>query len=283
MRTVSALVLMLLFKKYRKVYFMDTIKIIDRKQAKIIAHRGGSLELENTIGAFISSANRSFFGIETDIHVTIDGRFIVYHDDNTSRLLTENLIVEETDYETLRNLKFRPYRNRTERIDIKMPCLEEYIDICKYYNKTCILEIKNTFKKEDLKKVCDIYKEYGYLDNVIFIAFYIENLLHIKELYPEANVQFLVDANEEGLYKRLSARGLDLHVQETKSVQTLMLDFLQSHGIDLDVWDQSTDQNLIDECHKRGMKVNVFTVNTPEEAQKFIDMGADFITSDCLE
>ena len=28
---------------------MDTVKIIDRKQAKTIAHRGGNLELENTI------------------------------------------------------------------------------------------------------------------------------------------------------------------------------------------------------------------------------------------
>lgn len=262
---------------------MDTVKFGNRKQAKIIAHRGGNLELENTIGAFLSAANRSFFGIETDIHVTSDGRFIVYHDDNTSRLLTENLTVEETDFETLRGLKFRPYRNRAERIDIKMPSLEEYIDICKYYNKTCILEIKNTFKKDDLKRVCDIYKEYDYLDNVIFIAFHIENLIYIKELYPEANVQFLVDANEDGLGKRLSARGLELEVQENESMQIAMLDFLESHGMDIDVWDQSTDRNLIDECHKRGIKVNIFTVNTPEEAQKFIDMGADFITSDCLE
>ena len=262
---------------------MDTVKITDRKQAKIIAHRGGSLEIENTTGAFISSANRSFFGIETDIHVTRDGRFIVYHDDTTSRLLTENLNVEESDFDTLRGLKFRPYRNRTERIDIKMPSLQEYIDICKYYNKTCILEIKNTFKKQDLKRVCDIYKEYDYLDNVIFIAFHIDNLLTIKEYYPSAKAQFLVDANEEGLGERLSSRGLDLSPEENKSMQSIMLDFLQSHGIDLDVWDQSTDKALIDECHKRGMKVNVFTVNTPEDAQKFIDMGADFITSDRLE
>ena len=155
---------------------MDTVKIIDRKQAKTIAHRGGNLELENTIGAFISAGNRSFFGIETDIHVTADGKFIVYHDDTTSRLLTENVTVEDTDFEALRALKYRPYKNRTERIDIKMPSLEEYIDICKHYGKVCILEIKNTFSMENLKRVCDIFNEFDYLDNVIFIAFHIKNL-----------------------------------------------------------------------------------------------------------
>lgn len=262
---------------------MDTVKIIDKKQAKIIAHRGGNLELENTIGAFISAGNRSFFGIETDIHVTADGKFIVYHDDTTSRLLTENVTVEDTDFEELRTLKYRPYKNRTERIDIKMPSLQEYIDICKYYDKVCVLELKNPFKSEYIRQVCEIFEDFGYLDKVIFISFYINNLICIKEFHPEVKAQFLVDATEEGLSERLSNRGLTLDQKENDTMQNTMLDFLKDHGMDLDVWDQSTDQNLIDECHKRGMNVNVFTVNTPEDAQKFIDMGADFITSDCLE
>ena len=52
---------------------MNTIKI-DKKDAKIIAHRGLSgIETENTNAAFIAAGNRSYYGIETDVHKTLDG------------------------------------------------------------------------------------------------------------------------------------------------------------------------------------------------------------------
>ena len=60
---------------------MNTVKF-DKKETKIIAHRGLSgIEKENTNAAFVAAGNRSYFGIETDIHVTKDGRIVVIHDD----------------------------------------------------------------------------------------------------------------------------------------------------------------------------------------------------------
>lgn len=54
----------------------------------MIAHRGLSgLERENTCAAFVAAGNRSYYGIETDIHRTKDGKYIVYHDNNLVRLL----------------------------------------------------------------------------------------------------------------------------------------------------------------------------------------------------
>ena len=53
----------------------------------MIAHRGLSgLERENTYPAFIAAGNRSYFGIETDIHKTADGEFVVIHDETTERV-----------------------------------------------------------------------------------------------------------------------------------------------------------------------------------------------------
>ena len=55
---------------------MNTIKI-DKKNCKINAHRGMSgIEKENTCAAFIVAGNSSVFGIETDVHLTKDGKFI---------------------------------------------------------------------------------------------------------------------------------------------------------------------------------------------------------------
>ena len=74
---------------------MDTTKI-NRGNTKMIAHRGLSgLETENSIPAFVAAANRSYYGIETDVHRTGDGRFVIIHDDATDRVAKESLDVEK--------------------------------------------------------------------------------------------------------------------------------------------------------------------------------------------
>ena len=83
---------------------MNTVKITKGK-ALVIAHRGLSgIEPENSIPAFVAAGNRSYFGIETDIHVTKDGKFIVIHDDNTARVAEADVNVEQCSYHFLRKL-----------------------------------------------------------------------------------------------------------------------------------------------------------------------------------
>lgn len=54
---------------------MDTIRF-QHTRAQVVAHRGLSgLETENTCAAFVAAGNRSYFGIETDVHRTADGCF----------------------------------------------------------------------------------------------------------------------------------------------------------------------------------------------------------------
>ena len=85
---------------------MNTIRI-QKKQTQLIAHRGLSgLEAENTLCAFVAAGNRSYFGIETDVHRTSDGQFIIVHDNDTARVAGNAQVyeVERTDYATLRSL-----------------------------------------------------------------------------------------------------------------------------------------------------------------------------------
>ena len=77
---------------------MNTIKFEKTAQVKMIAHRGVSgLETENTCAAFVAAGNRSYFGIETDVHVSADGAFIIFHDDDTERVGAKKYTIEETD------------------------------------------------------------------------------------------------------------------------------------------------------------------------------------------
>ena len=83
---------------------MNTIKF-NKKNVKVIAHRGVSgLERENTCASFVAAGNRSYYGIETDIHKTMDGNYIIIHDDTTGRVAIDNLEVEKSTFETLRAL-----------------------------------------------------------------------------------------------------------------------------------------------------------------------------------
>ena len=121
---------------------LNTVKIQNKGNVKIVAHRGLSgIELENTNPAFVAAANRSFFGIETDVHKTADGKLVLMHDGHTGRVAKDgiDLVIAEETFDTLRALPLKG-----ERIDYRIPTLDEYLSICKRYGKTAVLEIKGT-------------------------------------------------------------------------------------------------------------------------------------------
>ena len=68
---------------------------INNKHVLMIAHRGASsIERENSNPAFVVAGAKSYYGIETDIHLTKDGKFIVCHDDNIKRVTGVDMIIE---------------------------------------------------------------------------------------------------------------------------------------------------------------------------------------------
>ncbi len=239
---------------------MNTTKI-EKKQAQLVAHRGCSgLEQENTHAAFVAAGNRSYFGIECDVHKTLDGKYVIIHDDNTARVAIDKLVVEESTYDTLRNLLLLQKDGTKGRSDIRIPSLQEYIAICQHYDKVAVLELKNHFQKEEVYEICDIIIEMGYMEKVIFISFDYENLVYLREKYPTQTAQFLDYKAEADLVERLKAQNLDLDI---------------SHKV--------LTKELVDACHSEGIKVNVWTVDDPEIAARLIDWGVDFITTNILE
>ncbi len=242
---------------------MDTIKFSHEKKPLMVAHRGCSyLERENTAAAFVAAGNRSYFGIETDVHRTADGRYICIHDDRTGRVAGDDLPVEQTDFDTLRALTLlnRP-GNQKDRADLMLPSLSEYIGICEKYEKTAVLELKNPMDEATVVGICREIEAAGNMAHVIFISFCYENLLHLRRHYPRQAAQFLVGRNwPDDLLERLTR-----------------------DRIDLDADHRAVTRERVAACHKAGVKVNVWTVDDPAVAADMADYGVDFITSNCLE
>ena len=120
---------------------MNTIKFENKGGIKMIAHRGLSgLEKENTCPAFVAAGVKSYYGIETDVHVTKDGKFIIIHDEDLKRIADIDFDVEKNTFEAARALRFKDTDGVTERADMFLPSLDDYIVICRKYGKQSKLE-----------------------------------------------------------------------------------------------------------------------------------------------
>lgn len=240
---------------------MNTIKLNSGK-TKMIAHRGLSgLEKENTCAAFIAAGNREkYFGIETDVHRTKDGRFVVFHDDNTARVGIDSLVVEESTFETLRKLRLTDLDGERGRADLVIPTLEEYIGICKKYEKTCVLEFKNELRASDIYKMVAMIEKAGYLEHMLFISFKLKNLVALRRRYPDLPAQYLLDS-----------WGSD------------SLELLKKYNLGLDIRYTALTKEIVQQVHSIGQEVNCWTVNTLEEGQAMLDLGVDYITTNILE
>lgn len=239
---------------------MDTIKI-DKKGTKLVAHRGLSgIEKENTNSAFVAAGNRSYYGIETDIHRTGDGRFVVCHDDNLNRVAGEDVFVEKESLYRVQSVVLFDKDGSKNRQDLRASVLENYLDICKKYSKHAVLELKSDFTDQEIEKIIEIVKSFDYLENITFISFIYSNLTKIRKICPNQSVQFLfMEINEQ------------------------IIEDVVKDKIDVDAYYKNLTKETIDLLHEKGIIVNCWTVDDSKMAEQLIEWGVDYITTNILE
>lgn len=239
---------------------MNTIKF-NKGNVQIVAHRGLSgLEKENTNAAFVAAGNRSYFGIETDVRKTSDGYYILNHDAHFKRVAGENLVIAESSLALVQSVVLKDVDDTKSRADLRPGTLQNYISICKKYEKTCVLELKEQLTCEDLMEIIEIIKGFDYLEQVVFISFEYENLLMLRKLLPHQSAQFLDFTLDEALIEKAAADKLDLDIRFT-----------------------ALTPELIQKAHAAGLKVNCWTVNTKEDGERMAAWGVDYITTNILE
>ena len=240
---------------------MDTVAFKDKGEIKMIAHRGVSgLERENTCPAFVAAGVKTYYGIETDVHMTKDGKFILCHDGDLSRVAGVNMVIKETDYDTLRAVHFTDRGTDFVRGDVFLPSLKEYMHICKKYGKRAVLEIKVDFADEDMGRLISEIRECGMLESTTFISFIKSACLKVKKHYPGADIQCL-----------------------SKVAIDEAVNFCIENGFDADLYYEKITKQIVDKLHAAGHKVNAWTVNKLEDAERLKECGVDYITTNILE
>ena len=141
-----------------------------------------------------------------------------------------------------------------------MPSLQEYIGICKKYEKTAVLELKNHFCADDIDQIIGIIRRAEYLERTIFISFDLPNMICIRERLPQQQAQFLIKAPTDWL-----------------------MDALIKYHLDLDIRHTALTPEYAEQLHANGIRINVWTVDTEEDARRMMACSVDFITSNILE
>ena len=254
---------------------MDTIKL-DKKQTLMVAHAGlQGLESANTAAGFIAAGNRSYWGVECDVRMAKDGAVII-HNDSTQGASPLALSVSQSTVEQLQAIALydRPFFYGMEafglmpagngvRADLRIPTLQEYIHICKHYDKVCVPELKHPMDAESIAYIARCFAEQDYVENTVFISFYRENLAQIRKHFPGCRVQYLTDEKQE--------------------FTDAFLDEMAALGYDLDIHIFTTTKELVERIHARGIKVNVWTCDWADRAEQLLSWGVDYITSNIFE
>lgn len=242
------------------IYANDTIKI-NKENTKMIAHRGfRNVEVENTLQAFNYASKTSVYGIENDVHLTKDGKFIVIHDHDLKRLagIESDITIEEMTFEECRNVALIG-KNGVPDANYRMATVEEYITACKEGGKQAILEIKDIDAKNS-ERLAKFVDELGYLDNTTFISFQEYALEGVRNYNANQSVQFLTSNFDIDLIPKLVKNKWDLDIQY-----------------------KALTKERIDALHELGITVNCWTVNEKDVAELLVYWGIDMITSDILE
>ena len=241
---------------------MDTIRLENKGKTKMIAHRGLSgIELENSLAAFVAAGNRDYYGVETDVHVTKDGKYVIFHDDRSGRVAEKDIALEEVEFSQIRSLRLLERGTESGYSDMQKPLsLSEYLRVIRRYEKVAVVELKNPMKKESIAEITDICaKEYD-LNRIVFISFTYENLQTLREILPNQHAQFLTGVISDELIEKLKKDQLGLDILYT-----------------------SLNEEWVKKLHENGIEVNCWTCDDPAAAKNLIAWGVDMITTNILQ
>lgn len=229
------------------------------KDVKLTAHRGFSgIAPENTLAAFEKAAEYNFYATECDVHLTKDGVWVIYHDDNIFRLTNGYKNIEEATYEELQEYVIDNGVNVDYYPNQKIPTLEEYLIVCKDMKIIPQIEIKNG-SKEKLQEILDLLQKYELKENAIIISFKGEMIKKVRELDEKIELWYLVEEITEENINECKENNYKLAFNHKKN-----------------------DEEIIKTAISKGLTLCAWTVDDLETLKSLYNLGVKYITTNAI-
>ncbi len=211
-----------------------------------VGHRGArAYEPENTLRSFQRAIERGVDAIELDVRKTKDDHIVVIHDPDIKRTTNGEGAVSDLTVQQIQSAS-------TEKNE-KIPTLEEALDFIGKKVKVFV-ELKEAGFEE---QVLALIRKKGLEKNVVVVSFIEEALRKVKELDSEIETGLIYAKHKNPLKAALELK-----------TQYLLAFYKFVHTAN------------VQKAHQNGLKIIVWTINTPEEVATYKAKGVDGIASD---
>lgn len=246
------------------------------KPIKVVAHRGDSKYFpENSMVAFESAIELGVDIIETDVHISSDGVIFIWHDENTFKLDGSNKKISNRTWAELKDLDLgflyidkdgkRPFSSKGIRLMTFEEALKAFPDT--RFN----VDLKD--KKNSLVKgMLTILEKEKAFHRVVIGSFHSDNLKSIRKLSDKVATSY---GQSEVLLRVLLTK---------MSLFRFVSNFLPRHPV-MQVPVASGNLTVVTRpfikiLHKRGIKIQVWTINNRDDMKMLFKMGVDGIMTD---
>ena len=221
----------------------------------VVGHRGGPEDtaVENSMEAVEQSITAGAGYVEMDIQRTRDGQYVVFHDENFSRFTHERRAVHEMTLAEIRELDLGEKSNGRFN-NVRVPTLEELLERTRG-RIGIFLELKGRSADQQMADdAVAAVKRHDMLDRVVVISLKYELITGIEERHPEVTSGFIY----------FLSFGDTAH---------LVGDYLILE-------EDAATSDTITQIHEAGKRAAVWTVNTEESMQKFVNWPVDAVITD---
>lgn len=226
----------------------DTITSLNikPKNNSDISHRGyrtGAVR-DNSIEAFVTAGEKGFWGCETDVRFDSNGRLICSHN--------------------------APKNGENP------PSFEEYLDICKEYGMTAIIDLKyakgvgpaDPYLSPAILKTIE---EKGMMDSCVLQTNNPIDIPYIRQTAADARIWYLTDSTSEKNLNLMKENAVECVNMQSGDSNLYSIRVLSDNGIDTCVWNvqsESRKNQLLSGGAKYIMSDNVLGITPYQEGEE---------------
>ena len=266
-------------KDGNELFYEREIEVVWDYDVTFIGHAGSLYGAMNSEEAILYSAKvLKYTAIEIDLKQTKDGVFVLSHDETFA-----GYELGKYDWDFLKDIEVTVTRSPgisgldpNNSYTAKLCTLKRYLEICKEYNITAVIELKtsagisnwtetNSPESSRMPALIKEIEDAGMINNIIFLTSQYECLAWTRRNgYDFIPCQYLVSSCESQTY----------------------LDRCIEYNLDISFNVRDGVKNSIEWIKKykdAGLKVSTYTFEqwaSYKEIQEWIDKGVDFVTTD---